>query len=39
MILLEDADQKGPMESAPYFEASYTPLTHNSNDSPTSTFK
>jgi hypothetical protein len=37
IIILEDADPKGLMESAHYSEASYTLPTHNSNDCPTST--
>jgi hypothetical protein len=39
IIILEDADPKGLMESAHYSEASYTLPTHNSNDCPTSTSK
>jgi len=39
LVILDTADQKGPMVSAPYFEASYTPTMPNSNDSPTLTFK
>jgi hypothetical protein len=39
IIIRKDADRKGLMVSALYLEASYTPLMHNSNDSPTSTFK
>jgi hypothetical protein len=39
IVILEDADQKGRMVSALYFEASYIPHMPNSNDSPTSTFK
>ena len=39
ILLLEDAHRKALMGSALYSEASDTPLTPNSSDAPTTTFK